>query len=78
MKLDIIYTYYNGQDILEDYLYNWSNNFKDTKHDINFIIVDDHSEKKLLTLYLSLMYSVIYRFIMLKMILYGTRVVLVI
>ena len=46
MKLDIIYTYYNGQDILEDYLYNWSNNFKDTKHDINFIIVDDHSEKK--------------------------------
>jgi len=52
MKLDIIYTYYNGYgsgntgNLLEKYLYHWSNNFSDTKHDINFVIVDDHSTKK--------------------------------
>ena len=50
MKLDIIYTYYNGSgndgNFLENYLYHWSNNFSDTKHDINFVIVDDHSTRK--------------------------------
>ena len=46
MKLDIIYTYYNGFDLLDSYLYHWSNNFDNTKHDINFVIIDDHSTKK--------------------------------
>jgi len=46
MKLDIIYTYYNGNDLLDDYLYHWNNNFNNTTHDINFVIVDDHSTKK--------------------------------
>jgi hypothetical protein len=43
MKIDIIYSYYNGIDLLEKYIDHWNNNFNNTKHKINFIIVDDHS-----------------------------------
>ena len=47
MKIDIIYSYYNSKpEQLEAYLHHWSNNFPDTKHDINFVIVDDHSSNK--------------------------------
>ena len=43
MKIDIIYSYYNGINLLEKYIDHWNNNFNNTKHKINFIIVDDHS-----------------------------------
>ena len=51
MKIDIIYTYYNNNHesttrLLNMYLDHWSNNFNNTKHNINFVIIDDHSPKK--------------------------------
>ena len=51
MKIDIIYTYYNNHHhentkLLNMYLDHWSNNFNNTKHNINFVIIDDHSPKK--------------------------------
>ncbi len=46
MKIDIIYTYFNGSSLLKDYIYHWSNNFNNIKHNINFTIVDDHSSDR--------------------------------
>jgi len=51
MKIDIIYTYYNNNCdkstiLLNMYLDHWSNNFNNTKNNINFVIVDDHSPKR--------------------------------
>lgn len=47
MKIDIIYTYFNGSSfLLKKYIYHWSNNFNNIKHNINFTIVDDHSSDR--------------------------------
>ncbi len=47
MKIDIIYTYYNGSigslNLLEKYIDHWNNNFNNVKRKVNFVIVDDHS-----------------------------------
>ena len=45
MKIDIVYTYYNGINLLEKYIDHWNNNFNDVKHKINFILIDDHSDE---------------------------------